>query len=320
MKDLATEKDCRVRVIILNYNQPEITLKCINNVLAQLYSPLDIVVVDNASSPKNSLLLEQGVPNQVTLLKNPINSGYAAGNNYGIKNASHLKRPEFVLILNNDAFFRDSHTISKLVTAITTSDELVAVSPIVNNGSYSGSKTTPFASVQVRRDADYLSCIVSYSWFLRRLPFLKFIADNHIYQDKIPYAENQKYKCESINGSCFLIKTAILEEIGYLDENTFLYFEEIILGKQLKIINKKCCLLTSVVIDHYQGTSTGQRVNAIKWKLHKELIKSQLYYIKTYLNAGIIKQSLLIIVRLIDFASMFVIQKISILFLSKVRN
>jgi GT2 family glycosyltransferase len=300
----------KVRVVILNYNQPKVTLACIKNVLEQTYCLLDIVVVDNASSAENYLLLEQGVPKQITLLRNSVNSGYAAGNNYGIKPIDSLDRPEFVLVMNNDAFFRNSNAISELVTTIVSSDQLVAVSPVVDNGSYSGQKISPLASVQVRRNPDYWSCIVSYSWFLKRLPILKNISDHHLYQEMMPYLENNVYECESINGCCFLIKTEILEQIGYLDENTFLYFEELILGNQLKAIGKKCCLSTAVVIDHYQGTNTGQKVNSVNWKLHQELVKSQVYYIKTYLNTGIFKQLLLIAVRYIDFISMLAIQRL----------
>lgn len=307
---ISAKYDSRVRVIILNYNQPEITLKCVNNVLKQQYYPLDIVVVDNASIEENFLLLKQGVPEGVTLLRNSINSGYAAGNNYGVKNAPQLGKPDFILILNNDAFFRNSNAISELVAAIHSNHDFAAVSPIINDCNHAEHDKIPFASPQVRRDADYISCIVSYSWFLRRLPTLKSIYDYHIYQDLIPYDENKIYECESINGCCFMIKIELLEKIGYLDQNTFLYFEEVILGRQLKLISQKCCLITSIVVDHYQGTSTGQKSNSISWKLYKELVKSQVYYVTKYLNVGIYKQLFLILVRLVDFASVFVMHRI----------
>ncbi len=304
MKDLN-----RVRVIILNYNQPEVTLKCINSVLMQEYLPLDVVVVDNASSEDNFLLLQQGVPKEVTLLKNSLNSGYAAGNNYGIRTAPHLIREDFTLVLNNDAFFRHPNAISELVAAIYDKSELAAVSPLINDLNYSDYEKNPFTSTQVRRDANYISCIVSYSWFLRRLPVFKNIYKYHVYSDLIPYEANRIYECESINGCCFLIKTDMLEKIGYLDENTFLYFEEIILGRQLKLMNQKCCLLTSVIVDHAQGTNTKQKSNDINWFLYKEFIKSQIYYVREYLKVGIHKQIFLILVRLIDFISVKAVQK-----------
>ena len=227
----------KVRVVILNYNQPSITAECVNKVLLQNYDLLEVVVVDNASRPENYKALEALLPENVTLIGNPANTGYAAGNNVGARFIGKCPKPSFIMILNNDAFLKDELTIQKLINVFSYDKGRVAVSPLVYN------PESVKQAAQVRRDVDYLSCVVSGSWWLRRLPFFKRIDALHVYADVRPYAADREYDCDSINGACFMIRADFLQEIGYFDEGTFLYFEELVLGRQIKNSGKKCCLV-----------------------------------------------------------------------------
>jgi GT2 family glycosyltransferase len=292
----------RVRVVILNYNAPVLTQQCVSNVLNQSYTPLDIVVVDNASSPENIAELERLIPEHVTLVKNPVNSGYAAGNNVGARLQS-ITPPIFTMILNPDVLFNDTNSIKKLVEALKKHPNRVAISPLVHNTALGNMK--PEMQVQVRRDPDFKTCLIVGSWWLRRIGFLKKIADRHFYKDLMPYSLNEEYDCDSINGCCFIIRHDFLEDIGYLDEGTFLYYEEIILGRQIKMRGKKCCLLTSIWVDHFQGSTTKYRPaqKNISFKMYKEAVKSELYFCKKYLNSGFFGQLLILAVRIIDFTT-----------------
>lgn len=292
-----------VRVIILNYNAPLLTHQCVTNVLNQSYTPLDIVVVDNASSCKNVAELERLLPKGINLVKNPVNSGYAAGNNLGARLQS-ISTPIFTMILNPDVLFNDPDSIKKLVETLKKHPNRVAISPLVHNTALGNMK--PEMQVQVRRDADFKTCLIVGSWWLRRISFFKKIADKHFYKDLMPYSLNEEYDCDSINGCCFIIRHDFLEDIGYLDEGTFLYSEEIILGRQIKMKGKKCCLLTAVSVDHFQGSTTkygGPKHQTLNFKLYKEYVKSQIYYVKKYLKAGPHKIIFLAIIRIIDYTS-----------------
>ena len=294
----------RLRVVILNYNQPRITLDCVNAVLLQSYPGVDIVVVDNASAPELYSQLREQLPSNIPLIRNEANLGYAAGNNVGARANDILPAAAFTMILNNDVILRDSHTAAKLVAALTASAERVAVSPLVNNAWIN---IAPERQVQVRRDADFLTCVVSGSWWLRRLPLLREISDLHVYGDVRPYRVNEVYECDSINGSCFVIRTEFLESIGFLDEGTFLMFEEIILARQIKQRHKRCCLATSVVVDHLQGATAG-RASRMPYRTFREYVRSQLYYCEKYLRVNLLARFLLVAVRGLDFLSKDLIQ------------
>lgn len=294
----------RLRVVILNYNQPRITVDCVNAVLLQSYPCMDIVVVDNASAPEFYSELRERLPSSVPLIRNETNLGYSAGNNVGARGTGILPAAAFTMILNNDVILKDARTAAKLVAALTASAERVAVSPLVNNAWI---KMAPEKQIQVRRDADFVTCVVSGSWWLRRLPLLRGISDLHVYGDVRPYRVDEDYECDSINGSCFVIRTDFLESIGFLDEGTFLMFEEIILARQIKQRHKRCCLATSVVVDHFQGTSAG-RASRMPYRTFKEYVRSQLYYCEKYLKVNLSARFLLIAVRGLDFLSKGLLQ------------
>ena len=76
-----------IGIIILNYNSWEQARQCINSILkAEDRIKINIYLVDNASTkrPENEIL-EFLKNNKVTLISNPDNKGYAAGNNVGIR-------------------------------------------------------------------------------------------------------------------------------------------------------------------------------------------------------------------------------------------
>ena len=288
----------RVRVVILNYNQPDMTARCVSYVIAQSYTTLDIVVVDNASTVENYEALQRSLPEHVTLVRNSANSGYAAGNNLGARLSGTIPPSTYTMILNGDAFLRDTDTIKKLVDGLRKDPDRVAITPLVNTGVI---ELAPEQQIQVCRAASYAGFLVAYSWWLRKMPVLKSIADRHFYKERMPYVLDREYDCETLHGCCFVIRTDFLESIDYFDEGTFLYFEEMILGRQIKDRGKGCCLLTSVVVDHMGGAATRKRTLKGELKVQMELIKSQLYYCRKYLHVGMAARGLLVVVRTIGF-------------------
>lgn len=297
----------RLRVVILNYNQPAMTVKCALALLQQSYKPMDVVVVDNASTQENYKELSQNLPDNVVIIRNSSNSGYAAGNNVGARFIEGVEPSIYTMILNNDVFFKEQQALEKMIAVLKQRDDRVAVSPLVR---LMDTELDPLRSIQVRRDADFITCLVVASWWMRRLPGLKAKYDWHVYQDQKPYVPNVEYDCDSINGCCFVIRTDFLESIGYFDEGTFLYFEEIILGRQIKLNNKRCCLTTSVTVDHYHGATTKQRLGVFRFSMYKEDVKSQIYYCRKYLHVSRLACKLLAFVRMVDFLSKRLIQSI----------
>jgi GT2 family glycosyltransferase len=95
MKD---QKTPLISVVVLNWNGGHMVQECLMSLQSQSYKPLEIIVVDNASTDKSVDLIRMGFP-KVKLIVNDRNLGFGGGNNVGIK----VSRGNYIIILNNDA-------------------------------------------------------------------------------------------------------------------------------------------------------------------------------------------------------------------------
>jgi len=89
----------QVSVIIINYNTFQLTSEAVESVILHTYGvSYEIIVVDNASTECDPGLFEERFPS-IKLVRNPDNSGFAKGNNLGIKHSSG----DTILLFNSDA-------------------------------------------------------------------------------------------------------------------------------------------------------------------------------------------------------------------------
>ena len=86
-----------------------------------------------------------------------------------------------------------------------------------------------------------------------------------------------------VSGCFFCCDGEALKKIDYLDENTFLYYEEQILAKKMEKIDKQIAVDNNVVIIHNHSVTIDKNVNRIN--KYKELRKSQRYFVEKYLYA-----------------------------------
>jgi GT2 family glycosyltransferase len=91
----------RISVVILTYEQREMTLECLEHVLAMEGAPFDVVVWDNGSHDGTVKAITERYP-QVLAHLNPDNLGVASGRNAGAALAFDRFDPTHVLFLDND--------------------------------------------------------------------------------------------------------------------------------------------------------------------------------------------------------------------------
>lgn len=93
----------KVSIIIVNYNGYEDTIECLQSLRHINYSNYEIIVVDNASTDDSAERLKEIIHNHNNeiLLISTINGGFSAGNNIGMKYALD-HQSDFCLLLNND--------------------------------------------------------------------------------------------------------------------------------------------------------------------------------------------------------------------------
>ncbi len=203
-----------VYILILNYNNFEDTLDCLDSVMKISYPNYKVVIIDNASEndsvkgiqnwiigqEKNFQVLDEEAISNINEVSDFIvitkskNAGYAGGNNTGIRFALE-KGANCVWILNNDTTVHPS--------ALT---ELIKVAERYPMAGIVGSKI-------------YFSDKPERIWF----------SSGHYYysvdkRDRV--SDEMEKEVRVISGCSFLIKRDLIEDIGLLWEGYFLYFEE----------------------------------------------------------------------------------------------
>jgi len=116
-----------VSVIVLNYNQAETTLECLD-ALEHAESPLirDIIVVDNGSSPEQvAILRKRHAGGGFTLVEVGVNRFFGEGNNIGVDFAG----TDYIVFLNNDAFVQPGW-IEALASTMRSDPGVAAVGPM----------------------------------------------------------------------------------------------------------------------------------------------------------------------------------------------
>lgn len=190
----------RVGVVVLNWKRPRETVACLRSVYASDYPALEVVVVDNAANAGLLNVLRPEFPG-VQVIENGRNLGYAGGNNVGIE--WHIKSGvSYVLLLNDDVEVAPD-MVSALV-AVGESDAIVG---------FLGPNVLYF---------DRPSTIWSAGGAVDSL--------GQTHHRGLDQAEHQlsRYpvQVDYVSGCAVLVKAAVINAIGPLDERFFAYYEE----------------------------------------------------------------------------------------------
>lgn len=121
----------RVLAIIVSYNFMPWIDRCLGS-LRQSDTPVDVVVLDNASQDDTAATIKEKYP-EVKLIENKDNLGFGKANNIGMAYAVKADY-DGVLLLNQDAWI-DSDTMSKLIDAGNKHPEYGILSPVHLTGS-----------------------------------------------------------------------------------------------------------------------------------------------------------------------------------------
>lgn len=190
-----------VFVSIVHWNGGESTIKCIRSVLDNGYANLSLVIVDNGSTDKALVDAALRWP-EIAILRNERNLGFTGGQNIGIAHACE-RGAALVVLLNQDAVMKPG-CIGEMVRLAHTDDRIGLLSPVVyfddepDRAQFSGSW------IETKK------LTVSYS------------------RDPEAIGAREKTQGDSIClwGTALMIRAAMIEQIGMLDERFFAYYED----------------------------------------------------------------------------------------------
>lgn len=259
-----------VHIVVLNYRNYADTIECVRSLEHLSYPNYQIVIVDNASPNESEAVLRQTFTSH-TFIQSGENRGYAAGNNIGLKNALE-NGAEYVLILNNDTLVTTGF-LRQLVEFAESRDIAGVVGPKIVRENGDLDRSCARRRLQL---ADYFWVAGMGRWLSPQNRWKK----RHYYSGEDIFS--RPCEVDIISGSCMLLRTKMLQEVGLFDENTFLMYEEFILHEKLRTSKYRTFLVPQAKIVH-KGHSAA---DSMYFRTVFENLKSMRYYLFQCRNFG----------------------------------
>lgn len=265
----------KIGFVIVNYNDAKTTIRLLNQ-LKEFKNIDSIVVVDNNSTDDSFVQLKEQENGNITIIKNSENKGYSSGMNTGAKYLIEKIGRCNIIFSNSDIIIKNAKDLNTLSSDI--NNEVAVASPVIEehgNLNRGWKKTTAFTEV------------------LLNLPYIsRYFKRKKLYYKDDYYKKDKSY-VDVVSGCFFMVDSEALKQVNYFDENTFLYYEELIFAKKLENINKSLVIDNRVRIIHDHSVTIDKNVKKInKYRILKS---SQRYYVKEYLKANSFQMALLYI-------------------------
>ena len=287
----------KTALIILNYNNYEDTINCIESVEKYNTASIKYIVVDNGSTRSDTIdklnayfeikfhenykCLKAGEKHclslpYLTFLISPTNDGYACGNNKGLNLAYADSEIDRILILNNDILFVED-VIPQLIDSMEKLPDCAIISPILYK---KGLKELDYNCARKNISPSELikENFFHYWYRLNQNKYAERNAGRYILknrQGELPPI----IPIDLPSGSCMLIKKELFKKMGSFDPNTFLYYEENILYKKTKKLGLQNYLCTQLKCIHLGASSTSKSASLFIVDCN---IHSSKYYIRNY--------------------------------------
>lgn len=276
--------------VVLHYYTYEDTIECVDSILKNVkYSDFSIVIVDNASPNNSGILLKDYYKdkNNVIILMNSSNLGYAKGNNVGYIYAKYNLSAEFIVLLNNDTYILQNEFIT-LIEKIYTENKFYVLGPNIrsaDDGSPQNPKpvTIPNKTILQKKIKHYrMMLYLNYlllDKILERLkkmifpkPYIQTLEDNHSI-DYFSEQENVK-----LSGSCLIFSPEYIKQYDGLYPETHMYSEEAILFYICKRDKLKTLYSPDIEIYHKKDVSTDA--------IYKKSYKKRRFFYRNFIYSG----------------------------------
>lgn len=224
----------RIWIIVLTYNGRDDTRRCLRS-LETVRDAAAVLVVDNASRDGTAAVVRAEFP-WCRLLENPVNAGFAGGNNVGMRYALETGA-DWALLLNNDTVVAPT-LVTRLAEAARARPEFQLLGPVIN---------------ALDRPDEVMSdgCVFNppgLNGFFQRLPVPVTGAG--------PPAV---VEVDVVNGCCLMIAAEVVRRVGYFDERFFLYHEETDYCLRAARAGFRCGVVGDVLVWHKRGAGTKDR-------------------------------------------------------------
>lgn len=231
-------------IIIVNFNTKEFLKRCLESLRQSLLgnSKVEIIVVDNASTDGSVQYFNVWKQNDIKVIRNKENLGFAKANNRGIKKASG----RYILFLNPDTIVPEN-TIKTMI-------DFMEANPKVGAATCRVELTDGRLDQACHRGFPTpWNAFCYFSGLEKLFPKSKFFAGyslTYLPLDKI-------HEIDSGCGAFLLVRRQAGEEVNWLDEDYFWYGEDLDFCYRLKQRGWKIMFVPTVKIIHWKGVASG---------------------------------------------------------------
>lgn len=235
-----------ISIIIINFNTKELLQNCLKSLYANLDDiSYEVIVVDNASIDNSLEMLKNDFPS-VKIISNCENLGFARANNQAIK----IAQGRHLLLLNSDTIILKDCLPKVLRFADSTPQAGIIGCRVLNQN-----RTLQYSCFH---NPNLLTEFVFYTKTI-----IKGFWDPVTWWKSMSYWSHQNNREVNVVSGCFfMIKKAVVEQIGLLDENIFMYYEDSEYCKRLyKQTSYKVYYCSEAEIIHLGGGSNTNLTN-----------------------------------------------------------
>lgn len=227
---MKTSNALRVSIITINYNSTQATLELLKSLRKATYHDLEVIVIDNGSLEDPQHEITAAWPT-VVYKRSPVNLGFAGGNNLGIS----LSTGHYLFFINNDTEVTPD-LISNLTHSLTGDLHVGMISPKIlyygtNIIQYAG--YTAMHGITARNQA---------------------IGSKQIDSEKYIGLHETAYA----HGAAMMTNRNVINKIGTMPEEFFLYYEELDWCASIKRGGYKIIVDRSSSIFHKESMSVGK--------------------------------------------------------------
>jgi GT2 family glycosyltransferase len=264
-------------IIIVNHNTKELLLNCLSSIeKSQNHLEKEIFVVDNASTDESIKVIQNSKVNSQNLkiITNKINLGFAKACNQAIRRA----KGRYILLLNPDTVL-EKNTLLEMISFMDKNPKIGVSTCRVElpNGEIDWAShrgfPTPWRS------------FVYFSRFAKLFPSSKIFGGYHLEYENF----KKPHEIDSPCGAFYLVRKEAVKKVGLLDEDYFMFAEDLDWSYRIKQAGYKIFYYPKVKIIHYKGAASGMHKveSQAEKKERKKAVKSfyetmKIFYQKHY--------------------------------------
>jgi GT2 family glycosyltransferase len=239
----------RLLISIVNYRTPELSIDCLRSLAPEASAiGAHAVVVDNASGDGSCEAIERAIAANgwgtwASLVRSDENGGFAAGNNAAIRPAFESAHPpQYVLLLNSDTRVFSGALSTLLAFMDARPDVGIAGSRLEDWDGTRQHSRYRFPSVWSELDSGLKLGFVS-----------RLLRDRVI---AAPWLEGP-HRVDWVAGASMIVRREVFEDVGMMDAEYFLYFEEADFCLNARRAGWSCWYVPASRVTHLVGQSTG---------------------------------------------------------------